>query len=987
MKKLISGILALALLVSMTSFSLTASAASPVIASDILDASGFEADSLKIMDNTALASKGAGWNGAWVKYLNAVGSAETDMTSANNVIVKRGLTNDENGYYYSFASTAHYYYRGLANAIKATEDGIYYITFIMADGKGTAGANPTGTNFLLADKSTVSIRQSEAKGNFYLMLDDAVGKQMDSTTAYKFMVKVEVDADADDKISVEAVEYGDDFTGTWDLTVTKELGTDDIAYIGFSAIAYANACNFRDVVIEKYSLDNISVLEEMKSVIEDETVTGAIIERAIAALDEIGEGFIFDSYINVLKDYIEDNDLEGEYKAELTSSTVEADQVIPANSISSIDLEFTHSLDENTAVVTLEDTDGYELEINPEFDGNKVSIKLEENLVPNTTYTLSLTNLCDFMGFEADDVTILFGTDFIPSVNVSEGSEVEAGTVIEWTELEGVTTTVTLNEEPISNGDVIMGDGEAVLVVKAVNEEEIERIVTINFTITPPYAPVAIEVKITAEENTLTGSFIYSDKNGDEKGECILKWYYTDKKGRKVSEIDGAETDTYTITEDDYNHYIAFAVTPVALTGALKDEGNEVLSEPFMAPFSPVANSIELKGDVRIDETVEIKFAYFDENGDEPDAHKYVWYTADSADDEEPEAIEGAEESKYTVTEDIIGKYLVASVQPVSKVEPCEGEVYYTKYFMGPVAPIVKNVKITGTAKVGKTLTATYDFFDENLEEEKDSIIEWIDTDDDDVIGKGRTLKLTSAMEGKKIAVRVKGGSLYKPYYSEEFVVSESVTIAKSGGTDSGSGGYSGGFTMAGSSSGSEKVVVPEEQVPASVFGDVSEHWAQEAIEALYEKGIVSGTGDGLFQPNRSVTRAEMIKMMLSAINEEGKEYTGTFDDVKSENWFSGYVEAALDKGLISEDSHFRPNDAVTRQETAKLLAILMNYEITDSELEYADADSIAKWAVPYVGAVTVNGLMQGDVNNEFGARGLLTRAEAATVIYRIINK
>ena len=49
-------------------------------------------------------------------------------------------------------------------------------------------------------------------------------------------------------------------------------------------------------------------------------------------------------------------------------------------------------------------------------------------------------------------------------------------------------------------------------------------------------------------------------------------------------------------------------------------------------------------------------------------------------------------------------------------------------------------------------------------------------------------------------------------------------------------------------------------------FSDVSgEHWAKEAVEALADKGIISGFGDGSFKPDNNVTREEFVKMAVVA--------------------------------------------------------------------------------------------------------------------------
>ena len=201
-------------------------------------------------------------------------------------------------------------------------------------------------------------------------------------------------------------------------------------------------------------------------------------------------------------------------------------------------------------------------------------------------------------------------------------------------------------------------------------------------------------------------------------------------------------------------------------------------------------------------------------------------------------------------------------------------------------------------------------------------------------------------------------------------------------------------FTISGSSSGSIKSsvqpITPPSVVPLpetnKLLNDIKGHWAEEAIAALYDKNILSGTGNGTYEPDRTVTRSEIVKMLMSCDEVKTAEYNGIFDDVDKNDWFAGFVQAAFDKGLLSADVYFRPNDGVTRQEAAKLIAMFKVLEFAETNPKYSDVDSISEWAMPYVAAVTEGGFMNGDDLGNFMPLKQLTCAEAATIIWRLIK-
>lgn len=179
---------------------------------------------------------------------------------------------------------------------------------------------------------------------------------------------------------------------------------------------------------------------------------------------------------------------------------------------------------------------------------------------------------------------------------------------------------------------------------------------------------------------------------------------------------------------------------------------------------------------------------------------------------------------------------------------------------------------------------------------------------------------------------------------------------------------------------------------PSPGLTDIGGHWAEEDIKEMYDKGIVQGDQEQRFHPDNTITRAELVAMVTRAIGLSEAEYAGRFADVSADDWYAGVIQAALDAGLIAEDTAFRPGDKVTREEMAKIIAGAAGRikELADPpedyRLDYGDAAAVSGWALEFVEFVSYHGFMSGKENNTFAPGASATRAEAATVLNRILK-
>lgn len=186
---------------------------------------------------------------------------------------------------------------------------------------------------------------------------------------------------------------------------------------------------------------------------------------------------------------------------------------------------------------------------------------------------------------------------------------------------------------------------------------------------------------------------------------------------------------------------------------------------------------------------------------------------------------------------------------------------------------------------------------------------------------------------------------------------------------------------------------IPSEPKPPEkpILSDLKGHWAEKAISALYEKGIVSGDETGRFRPDDKITRAEFIKLLVGIMGLElPKQMEELFVDVSETGWYAPYIEAARIAGVAEgyADGSFRPNNQITRQEMAKMLAAGLGTEIIngDTASRFADSADIASWAFDAVSYVAEIGLFVGDEQGNFYPERDATRAESATVIYRALE-
>ena len=172
----------------------------------------------------------------------------------------------------------------------------------------------------------------------------------------------------------------------------------------------------------------------------------------------------------------------------------------------------------------------------------------------------------------------------------------------------------------------------------------------------------------------------------------------------------------------------------------------------------------------------------------------------------------------------------------------------------------------------------------------------------------------------------------------------------------------------------------------AGEIRDIADHWAAADIQKAISTGYVKGYPDGTFRPDAGVTRAELVAMMDSAFQVTAAQSKNAFKDVRSGEWFAQDVDSALASGYISgyPDGTFRPQEAVSRQEAACMLAKLLQLDGQEG-LGFSDASQIDSWARPSVSGLVYRAIITGYPEGAFRPERVISRAEAVAVINRAV--
>ncbi|MFH0834038.1 MAG: S-layer homology domain-containing protein [Patescibacteria group bacterium] len=170
----------------------------------------------------------------------------------------------------------------------------------------------------------------------------------------------------------------------------------------------------------------------------------------------------------------------------------------------------------------------------------------------------------------------------------------------------------------------------------------------------------------------------------------------------------------------------------------------------------------------------------------------------------------------------------------------------------------------------------------------------------------------------------------------------------------------------------------------ALAFSDVgSNNSHKAAIDYLAQHKVVSGFPNGQFKSERSINRAELLKIVVGARGENPspRSFNSCFHDTGNE-WFAPFVCFARNQNWVEGyyDGSFKPGNSVNRAEAAKIILNALGIAFDDSK-KFADV-ATTDWFAPFANTILSRNLL--DISN-FSANQKISRGEVAEMIYRIL--
>lgn len=180
---------------------------------------------------------------------------------------------------------------------------------------------------------------------------------------------------------------------------------------------------------------------------------------------------------------------------------------------------------------------------------------------------------------------------------------------------------------------------------------------------------------------------------------------------------------------------------------------------------------------------------------------------------------------------------------------------------------------------------------------------------------------------------------------------------------------------------------------PTAFYDMADSSWAMEAVVNLAGAEIVSGTSQGYFSPDNNISRAEFTSIVVKALKLTAQG-AGGFSDIKPSDWYYDDIVTAKALGIVSgTNGFFYPGSSITREDMSVILCKALDAankplagkasSILDS---YFDRSEVSDYSVSYLSSMKAAGLLNGKDGNRLAPKDNLNRAEAATIIWRVLS-
>jgi 2',3'-cyclic-nucleotide 2'-phosphodiesterase (5'-nucleotidase family) len=175
-------------------------------------------------------------------------------------------------------------------------------------------------------------------------------------------------------------------------------------------------------------------------------------------------------------------------------------------------------------------------------------------------------------------------------------------------------------------------------------------------------------------------------------------------------------------------------------------------------------------------------------------------------------------------------------------------------------------------------------------------------------------------------------------------------------------------------------------------FTDVKEnYWANTYIHELANEKLLLGIGDNKFGPELKLTRAQFIVMINRALKLPATEEKTPFTDLPA--WAADDITKAYAAGLVkgTTETKFDPSKTLTREEMMVMLVRAYEYhlegKVESSETRnFKDINQVSAWAKEFVNVAVEHGLINGKTATTLAPKDATIRAEGAAVIHKLLK-
>ena len=177
---------------------------------------------------------------------------------------------------------------------------------------------------------------------------------------------------------------------------------------------------------------------------------------------------------------------------------------------------------------------------------------------------------------------------------------------------------------------------------------------------------------------------------------------------------------------------------------------------------------------------------------------------------------------------------------------------------------------------------------------------------------------------------------------------------------------------------------IPTALAAEGVFSDVPNGaWYADAVDYVYEHGIMNGTSATTFSPNTPMTRAMLVTVLHRAAGSPSAATGTAFSDVPSGAYYTDAVAWASANSIVTGygNGRFGSNDPVSRAQIAAILWRYAGSPSAEAGQDFADESSIPAYASAAVDWARANGVVNGTTGNRFDPNGNATRAQVATIL------